>query len=264
MDNPPLFEIYNNRKLLSQPDLKHHFMDLKTIHWIQENKPAFNIDPSLDLNLKLNIEQFLIPLSKYTPPPKWYFVSEERNTIHGMRHILRVAFFTQILLSLRSQEKSQDSSNLLRNTLIASFLHDLRRRNDLPDINHSNRSAKWFTTHIPLIENQFEIQFSKGDIDEIYYAIYFHNKPYEDTRYSKAKHFKKYKDSIDILKTADALDRYRLPNVTFWIRDKYLSLIPPENLKQIAFELLILSENNFLNGRSNIESLLIGLEELKK
>ncbi|MFX1480709.1 MAG: hypothetical protein ACFFCI_21680, partial [Promethearchaeota archaeon] len=174
MDNPPLFEIYNNRKLLSQSEIKHHYMDLKTIHWIQKNKPTFNIDPSLDLKLKLNINQFLIPLSKYTPPPEWFLVSEEMYTIHGMRHILRVAFFTQILLSLRNQKRSQDSSNFLRNSLIASFLHDLRRRNDLLDINHSNRSAKWFSTHIHLIENQFEIQFSKEDIDEIYYAIYFH------------------------------------------------------------------------------------------
>jgi hypothetical protein len=165
---------------------------------------------------------------------------------------------------LRDQKNSQDKPNLLRNSLIASFLHDLRRRNDLPDISHSNRTAKWFTTNISLIENQFETQFSKEDIDEIYYTIYFHNKPYEDTRHSRTEHFKKYKTSIDILKTADALDRYRLPNVTFWIDEKYLSLIPPENLKQIAFELLISSESNFLKGLSNVESVLSGLKELKK
>ena len=190
-------------------------MDLNTIHWIQKNKPSFNADPSLDLYLKINIEEFLINISKYTPLPEWFFVSKEMDTIHGMRHILRVAFFTQILLSLRDQEKSQDNPNLLRNSLIASFLHDLRRRNDLPDINHSNRTAKWFATNIPLIENQFKIQFSKEDIDEIYYTIYFHNKPYKNITYSRMNHFERYKTTIDIVKTADALDRYMLHNIHY-------------------------------------------------
>lgn len=239
-------------------------MDLKTVDWLQKNKPSFKIDPSIKFNLKSNIAKFIKNISKYIPPPEWFFVSKEIDTIHGMRHILRVIFFTQVLLSLRDQEKSQDKPNLLRNSLIASSLHDLRRRNDLPDINHSNRAAKWFATYTSFFENQFEIQLTEEDVDEIYYTIYFHNKPYKDVRFSRTEQFKKYKTTIDILKTADALDRYRLPNISFWIKDKHLSIIPSENLRQVAFELLISSESNFIKGFSNVESVLIGIKELEK
>jgi hypothetical protein len=264
MTKIPLFEIYNDRKLLSQPGFKHHFMDLESIHWIQKNKPNFDGRPSINLNLKVNIEKFLKVSSKYSPLPEWFFVSEEMDTIHGMRHILRVSFFTQILISSRNQESPQDHPNLSRNSLIASFLHDLRRRNDLPDINHSNRAADWFIRNTSLVENQFELRFSQEDVDEIYYTIYFHNKPYKDERFSRRASFQKHRTTIDILKTADALDRYRLPNVDFWIKDKYLALVPSENLKQLAFELLISSENNFIKGFSNIESVLMGLKHLDK
>ncbi len=251
-----LFEIYNNRKGQFP---KHHYMDLETINWIEENKPTFNINISTKRSIKPEIDKILLEIKKFTPLSNWFLNPEEENTIHGMRHILRVTFFSLVLVSLKDYDK--ECPNIFQNVLVASALHDLRRRNDLVDLYHSKRTARWFKENISSVENHYEIHLSEGDIDEIYQAILLHNKPYKDI-FDNPEYIK-YKTLTDILKTADALDRYRLPNVSFWINDKHLSLIPTDNLKQIAFELLILSELNFLNGSSNVDSILIALNELK-
>lgn len=234
----------------------HQFMDLETVNWIKLNKPSFNISIPVKFNLKSKIDNYLSELKKHIPDPNWFLIAKKMDSIHGMRHILRVIFHSLHLSSLSKGLSTQ----LFQNSLIASSLHDLRRKNDLMDLYHGKRAARWFKKNIPLIENHYEINLSENDINEIYFAISFHDLPYN--KIEKSAYYQKYKILTDILKTADALDRYRLPSLRLWFKDKYVSFIPSDYIKCIAYQLVINSETKFLNGLTNINSVLTAIEEL--
>lgn len=236
----------------------HQFMDLETITWIKKNRPSFNIDLPSNFNLKLKIENSITEVKRYIPDTSWFLISKKSDSIHGMRHILRVMFLTYLLNSLNQKNSVQ----LFRNSLVASSLHDLRRKNDLMDLHHGKKAARFFKNNLSLIEDQYKIKLSQNDIEHIFYAISFHNITYNKLK--KNVLYKKYKVLTDILKTADALDRYRLPSLRLWFKDDYVSFIPPEYLKCIAFQLVVSSEFNFLNGLTNTDSVLIALTEFFK
>ncbi|MBA7715237.1 hypothetical protein ES703_124278 [subsurface metagenome] len=236
----------------------HQFMDLETVNWIKENRPSFNNVNSPEFNLKNKIDKYVLEIKKYIPSPTWFLVSKKKDSIHGMRHIIRVIFHSLHLSSLNEGK----SSRLFTNSLVASSLHDLRRKNDLMDMYHGKRAARWFKKNTSLIENQYEIHLSQKDIKEIYYSISFHDLPYDQI--VKSINYEKYKDLTDILKTADALDRYRLPSIRLWFKDKYVFFIPPDYLKCLAYQIVITSETNFLNGLTNVNSVLAAIEDFFK
>ena len=234
----------------------HQFMDLETINWIKKNKPLFNINNPSEYIFKNEIHNFLLEIKKYIPDPTWFLISEKKDSIHGMRHILRVVFYS-LFLTILSKDFSSSS---LKNSLVASSLHDLKRKNDLMDLYHGKRVARWFKKNISIIEHHYDIQLSQKDIEEIYFAISFHDVSYKKIEVNT--NYKKNKTLTDILKTADALDRYRLPSLRLWFKDKFISFIPPEYLKYIAYELVISSEINFLKGLTNENSVLMAIKEL--
>ncbi len=236
----------------------HQFMDMDTINWIKENKPSFNINTSFKINLKSEIDEYISEINNYVPSLDWFLILKKKDTIHGMRHILRVIFNSLLLVSLSDIK----APNLLKTSLIAASLHDLRRQNDLRDLNHGKRAAKWFINNISLIEDQYAIQLSQEEIDEIYYAILFHDLPYK--KIVENKFYKNCKTLTNILKTADALDRYRLPSLRLWFKNRLVSIIPPDFLKFIAYQLVILSEIKYLNGETNVYSVLEAIKELNK
>ena len=123
----------------------HQFMDLETLNWIKKNKPSFNISAHLKFNLKSKIDNYFSEINNYVPELDWFLVSKKKDSIHGMRHVIRVIFHSLHLSSL----KEGKSSRLFTNSLVASSLHDLRRKNDLMDIYHGKRAARWFKkTHL--------------------------------------------------------------------------------------------------------------------
>ena len=77
-------------------------------------------------------------LKHYIPNNIWFLESKEINSIHGLRHILRVAINAYLIaIKLRHGGK-------ISNLIIASVLHDIRRRNDKGDSEHGLRSMPWF------------------------------------------------------------------------------------------------------------------------
>lgn len=235
---------------------RNQYMDLETLNWIKKNRPSFNLDDELDLSIKSGIEKSLSLIESFIPLVDWFLVLKKKDTIHGMRHIIRVIIHSFFLLDVNKEF----SPKYLKNALVAASIHDLRRRTDLMDINHGKRAARWFKNNVKLVEDEYEIQFSDNDIEEIFYAIHFHNTPYETI--VSTENYQKYKILTDILKTADAMDRYRLPSLRLWIKEKYLSYIPPDQIKQIAYKLVVSSETKFLEGLSNKESVLSTIKEL--
>jgi hypothetical protein len=73
------------------------------------------------------------------------------------------------------------------------------------------------------------------------------------------KEYLKHKEIIDLLKTADALDRYRLPKLKWWINDDFVIVIPDESEKSFAYNLVINSEKNYLSINDSVKSVLNSL-----
>ena len=237
---------------------RHWYMDLTTLNRIKRNKPDFKISADFKSKLLSKIDKLSSELKRFIPDSNWFLVPEEINTIHGVRHLLRVNFLSMLLITL-DQNIPLD---FLKMSAVASSLHDLRRRNDLLDIPHARRGAKWFIKSTSLIKNFFNIELSNEEIDTVYYSILFH----EITaicRY-KVKSYKQYKVFIDITKTADALDRYRLPKVDWWIKDHLVSFVPSDDFKLVAYHLVVSSETHFLNGIDGATSVFNALESLKE
>lgn len=64
----------------------------------------------------------------------------------------------------------------------------------------------------------------------------------------------------DLLKTADALDRYRMPRQRWWPRDEFLRVIPPPWLHRVAFDLVVETEMARLDGQDGVTAVLTALQ----
>ncbi len=236
---------------------RHWYMDLNTLTRIKRNKPNFKNSAEFNSNLISQIDKLTSELKRFIPDSTWFLVPEEINTIHGVRHLLRVNFLSMLLITL----DKKIPIDFIKMSAITSSLHDLRRRNDLLDTPHARRGAKWFIKNTSLIRDFFKIELSEEEIDTIYYSILFHDLPYK--KISDDPNYKKYKVFIDITKTADALDRYRLPKVDWWIKDHLVSFVPSDDFKLVAYQLVVSSETHFLNGIDGATSVFKALENLK-
>lgn len=217
------------------------YMDQETINWIENNKPKFRNKKILSLVGSKKI------IERYIPKKQWFFKKEHWDSIHGIRHLLRVAVWT--LLYAREIKYSGN----LKVVLIASVLHDVRRQNDKGDALHGLRSAKWFKKNEKEISKYFSVKLNKFDIEEIYWLMIAHELSWPAVKSNPF--YKKYKNSTEIIRTADALDRYRLPKLKWWINEKKLNLKVSNSLKNTAYNLVVLSEYQYLKTRKSIESI---------
>lgn len=232
----PLFELVKNGNLPSC-----QFIDEQTIKWIEDNKPLFFIEDEMRLLGKDIIKRF-------TPANDWFSNKEIINSIHGLRHILRVTILAKLIAveSFYSQK--------FENLLVAAAIHDIRRENDNGDLNHGLRAAKWFKFNFRVVEKKFKIKFTKQDIADIYWIVALHGLPLNSLM--KNKNYIRLKDGLDIIRIADALDRYRLPKIKWWINDKIIGYRASPQLKQLAFDLVVESEKKYLNGDDSVKSIL--------
>lgn len=232
------------------PDLQ--YMDNETLSWIKENSPDFN---SVKLKEK-HIQRVIEDVKKYTPKSEWFLVQEGIYTIHGLRHIMRVIANVS---HLATQRHTDDVTK--RNVLVAAGLHDVRRRNDKGDEGHAERANEWFIANQKKVVDFYGVDLTTKDSEEIGLAIKMHEIPYDDI--SVQDGYSEFKQSVDLLKTADALDRYRQPKLKWWINDNYLKLIPTLEEKYFAYDLVIRSEENYLGTGDSVKSVLNSLENMK-
>lgn len=220
---------------------RYQYMDEITLNWIIKNKPKFNIQSKYYINSSI-----LKRYKSFTPSKNWFAEKKEIKSIHGMRHLLRTEILATLLGNLHKLNRRK-----IQNLKIAAVLHDIRRRNDKKDPFHGQRSAEWFLKNLPRIKEFFRLSISSIDMEEIYYTIYFHEKSYN--KIDSTANYKKYKIIVDLLKTADALDRYRQPKTKWWICNNYLEVIPNEELKEFAYNLVVNSEKKYLEGLDEIK-----------
>lgn len=199
-----------------QPDFQ--YMDQETLDQIQANKPEFSHEGvSFDLN-QSDID-LLLDLS---PKEDWYLEPKIVSSIHGIAHTCRVMLYAYLL--------AKDEVNLeeLKAILFACSVHDTQRLDDKGDEGHEVRALEWLKKNFPKHES-FDLVY------QILEGTHGHEK---------------------YLRTADALDRYRLPKVKWWIDDSYLSIKPNESFKIFAFNLIICSEQKILNG-SDLKTVIL-------
>jgi hypothetical protein len=216
-------------------------MDKETLEWIKLNKPPCKSKSNKGLPQRSFIERFV-------PSADWFLERKHIDSIHGMRHVLRVG----IQIVLASRELPFEGS--VEHLVVAGVLHDIRRENDKADPLHGKRAARWFATNRKSVEKRFGLRFTDRDAEKIYWSILFHELPRSDLK--KDKHYAHYRENIDILRVADALDRYRLPKRKWWIDDEILGIATPDRMKQRACDMVIRSEEYFLKGNTSRESVL--------
>lgn len=243
-----LVKLANEEKKL--PD--RQLMDEETLQWIAKNKPR-TTKIKIPQNSFVSIVQ---DVRKYTPPDSWFYKKDSVDTIHGLRHIMRVIANASLL-----SQRTKSPTRTRKNILTAAALHDLRRKNDKGDRGHALRAKNWFQNNRSDVEDYYEILLEEKDCKEISANILLHEVPYASL--SSKDIYKLFKDPVDLLKSADALDRYRLPKLKWWLNQKYLKLKPNSVERWFAYNLVLGSEKNYLNSKDSKNSVLSALEEME-
>jgi hypothetical protein len=240
-----LVQLAENKTL---PD--HQFMDVETLDWIKKNYPFAEIE---GLGEPFPYADAFGILDKFRIDQSWFSCKEEIDSIHGIRHILRVAVNGLNLLQYGFKEEQYKNT-----VLVAALCHDLKRENDKSDPDHGKRSAVWFKNNLQLVEKTF-VKLEDQEVDDVFYSIYYH-----DTDMSELVNlpeYKSHKRAVDILKIADSLDRYRLPKLKWWVNDELLPSAPPTSAKRFAYKLVVESEKNYLKSDNSYNSVLSVIEK---
>lgn len=228
----------------------HQYMDRVSLDWISEH--SISKSPK-DFLLPRNFINFI---DKYQP---WGILKKDAfkndliyQGIHGFRHCVRVAInsvYIATTLGIKNQNK-------LIQILYSGLFHDCQRLNDNSDINHGVRSAKWVVKNQNVIPKQI-----KKSIFKITFPIEVHVDKYEKIKLNK-KYYKN-KIEVDILKTADAIDRFRFPRTDWWINTNYLELSPLKKHLRFGFYLMLWTEDNYLSLNKNSSAFYFAWDKIK-
>lgn len=204
---------------------EHQHQDLETIVWTAQTAWLnLNALPKVPSHISFTDEDIQL-LKSYIPSNEQYSKKELYNSIHGIFHTSRVIFYYMLLQKLLGSEVKKE-------LLIASSLHDTQRETDKKDTLHSDRAAEYFlslkNTYGPVL-----------DYDEIYNVIKYHNIDYTDI---PTDVIDQYGKSLDTFKCADALDRYRLPKKTRWPDFQHIKIKEASGLNELCLYITVYSE----------------------
>ena len=227
---------------------KFQQMDPPTLEWIRARRPDLGGWRYSDVGSALTTGPEIPECD-----PGWFLEPRVSDGIHGTRHALRVALNARALateLGLSPTER--------RTVIAAALLHDIGRLHDQGDTEHGARGAKWVNENSDTLEPLREL--GTADHATVALVVLGHEIPYpgveREPGYAAAGW------AIDLLKTADALDRYRLPKTKWWLNETFLKLRPSAALKSFAFDLVVESERRHLHGTDSIDSVLGAYAEL--
>ena len=232
-------------KLKQLPRFQH--MDEETLAWIESNRPKISWQPQRDDLNRLSVQAVTWPIN-----PAWYLEPRLVDGIHGIRHAVRVAVYAQLLAERHGL--SERAQQLL---VTAALLHDVRRIDDRSDERHGARCAEWIGQAEGLVCLQ---GFTPEERGLIMSMIAFHDVSNDldlPMRHDPSLVLK------DLLRTADALDRYRLPRRSWWMDESRLRMKPTEDLKTFAYDLVVASERYFLNGEESFFAVMGALHDLQ-
>jgi len=223
-------------------------MDQETWTWIATNRPALAAAPSGD---PLPLE---IPVDPVAIPATWHLEPATVDSIHGTRHLMRTAANAALLAThLGLPPEARNAA------VVAAAIHDCRRIHDQDDPGHGARAAEWFLGHLNAVTDHFDLRLDGVWPECIATAMALHDIAYEQFGDAQQRQYESAGPIVDVLKTADALDRYRLPKLKWWPRDDRLRMPPPAWLKSFAYRLVLRSEANHLAGFPSDRSVIAAL-----
>ncbi|THA32291.1 hypothetical protein E6R18_13820 [Streptomyces sp. A1277] len=218
----------------------HQTMDLDTLDWIAENRPPFTSAPP-----RLSPRAVML-----TPDASWFTDPQQAGSLHGIGHNARVS----LLASVLANEHGLDRDHALA-LCAAAAVHDCRRRGDRNDPGHGQRAAQWFTAHTGTVTAALDHLVPPAALARAALAISLHDVPYEAFTPEQNDAYRQAPHLVDLLKAADAMDRYRLPLTRWWPDPTRLRIAVPPWLHPLAFDLLVRSERARLEGATPHQAL---------
>lgn len=230
----------------------HQYMDAATVAWIASHRDEIPAPPRAPLpRLRPVVRQVV----EATPVPvSWHAESRVVDSIHGTRHLVRTAALAALLAEFYGLDQ-QDTATLV----VAAAVHDCRRVHDKDDPGHGERGAAWLAEHAAEVFGLFGVDHSPDRVLRAAVAVRLHEVPYDAFGERDTTEHAAAEQVTDVLKTADALDRYRLPKQKWWPNDQFLRALPPPWLHSVAFELVVETETARLDGADSAEAVRTAL-----
>src|SRR4051812_34545956 len=217
------------------------YMDAATLEWIASHSDDF---PSVSSTHELRVGAAAQRILNAEPiPSDWHAEPKLVDSLHGTRHMRRTAALAALLAELHGLGSDEAAA-----LVVAASVHDCRRLHDNDDTGHGERASAWLAERPGEVFSFFGVDANAAQIHEATIAIRLHDIPYIAFTELNAADHTATERITDLLKTADALDRYRLPTLEWWPRYEYLRMIPPMWLRRVAFDLVVETESACLNG----------------
>lgn len=206
------------QRLMLRPYPKNQIMDYDSINWLATHlkmkKNNLDIQKIMEKIKKFPFEKINIDYNA--------FDKSNFGGIHGIRHQFRVSVFIWLIIQYYNIDIDDNKCIQL---LQAALYHDIMRENDNSDINHGYKSAIWITKHYKNLEDNIINSVINHDV------VKTRNLTLDDI----------------LLKTADALDRYRLPKEKWWLDKKYMHMNIDEELIEICKYITFVTEKETIN-----------------
>jgi hypothetical protein len=229
----------------------HQHMDQATIAWVVDNRPNL---PQAPLPALRPLPRELLMRGEL--PTRWWADSRLYTSLHGARHAMRTAALAAVLAETNDLDAVDTTT-----AVIAAAVHDCQRRNDKDDRGHGARAAIWLAANADTVWAHFGLTPTPRRIIQAATAVRLHDVPYQAFTAEDRTDHSRAERITDVVKTADALDRYRLPKLKWWPDVRYVREAAFDQARGLAFDLVLISERAYLAGASDTEAVRYALAE---
>ncbi|WP_435601670.1 hypothetical protein [Streptomyces sp. C10-9-1] len=229
----------------------HQHMDHATIAWISDHRP--DLPPAARPALRPQSKELL---AHGGLPTRWWADPRLCTSLHGVRHAMRTAALAAVLAEANDLCDADAATAIL-----AAAVHDCQRRHDQDDRGHGSRAAIWLAANADTVWGQFGLAATPRRIVQAATAVRLHDVPYEAFAPDDKSDHARAELITDVVKAADALDRYRLPKLKWWPDSRYVREPAFDQLRGLALDLVLVSERAYLAGASGTAAVRYALAE---
>jgi hypothetical protein len=230
---------------------RHQYMDRATVGWIAANRPELReiaVTPLPETSQRL--------LHRAAAPAEWWLEPQVAGSVHGVRHGLRTAALAAVLAHDAGMDEAETGD-----LVIAAAVHDCRRVHDQDDRGHGARAASWLAHNAATVWPHFGLAPATTRTTRAATAVRLHDVPYSSYSQADAADYTQAQPLCDLLKAADALDRYRLPKLSWWPDAAYIRVDAFDRFRAAAFDLVVRSETAHLDGLGSPEAVVEALRQ---
>lgn len=228
---------------------RHQFTDAETVRWIAEHRPDELDDRAPRLS---SVARRL--LVRTAMPAAWLAEPRLHDSLHGVRHGMRTAALAALLAEAAGLGEADVAT-----VIVAAAVHDCRRLHDQDDRGHGARAARWLTVNAEDVWGRFRLEMPPAAVRQAAVSVRLHEVPYPDFTPDDETDYTTARVVTDVVKAADALDRYRLPKLTWWPDAQHVRVDAFEELKAVAFDLVLWSEADHVAGTDSTSAVLKAL-----